>query len=52
MTDPITTFDVDPHYALGFVFSWTLDPALTGTGPWTFQIQRGSTPDGPWTGRC
>jgi len=47
---PFLSVDITPNYALGFSFYWTLSNGFSDPNPlsWTFTVERGYSPTGPW----
>ena len=49
MSDPvITRFYVHPNYAGGFQFAWEVNPGYAKGKDWQFTVQLGETDTGPW----
>lgn len=48
MTQPFTDFRIFPSYSRGFSYMWTLSGDFNDVGPWTFVVEEGESPNGPW----
>lgn len=48
-TNPFKYISIQPHYAAGFAFCWEISQSFFDALPWTFRVQQGPSPDGPWT---
>jgi len=49
MSSPFTKVSILPSYAKGFTFLWEISAGFGDALPWTFQIEEGPGPEGPWT---
>lgn len=48
MKTAFTGFVITPNYSRGFTYSWSISGDFNDPGPWTFTVQEGPAPDGPW----
>lgn len=45
---PISAVRISPNYLGGFLYSWEVDGGFNDPAPWCFEVQKGSTEQGPW----
>lgn len=48
MTNPFTDFKIVPGYSRGFSFFWDIAGDFNDLGPWTFEVEKGLSSQGPW----